>query len=337
MKVLITGGNGFIGSALTRRLLALGHTVLVLDDFSSSDRNNLNDDVEQYRYKLFVMECNVTDNDMVNALFNAFGPDIVVHLAAELSIYDCNRNPDKAIRVNVNGSMNIFNAAIKHDAKVIMAESSAVYENCELPLTEDKADPTTIYACTKHSAATIAKALSRTHGLRYNMLRYFNVTGAGIDYTRTVPPLFAGLAIRLLANKPVIIFGDETRRRDFIHIDDVTDFNVMLVLSGSKYDNMTFNIGTGLSYSLFDIADMMATYLRKELRIDYQQEINGEAHTIVADMTHTRNSTGFAAKHCMSHMVVESADYCITAVNQGKINLSTFMTDIKFNDIKIGK
>lgn len=189
MNILITGGNGFVGSNLTVALLKLGHSVAVYDNYSSStdgtvqslcNANNAPTD------KLSVICGDVVDAIHIKAVTLAFNPDIIFHLAAELSIYDCNNDPYKAVNVNVIGSMNIYLAAISVGAKVIFAESSAVYEACELPFTEDKASPVTTYACSKLSAAIMANGLSKTHGLRYNALRYFNITGEGIDYNRTV-------------------------------------------------------------------------------------------------------------------------------------------------------
>lgn len=338
MRCFITGGNGFIGSALARRLLKENHEVMIYDNFSSSNRDLMNPELADPNTcdRLWVVDGDVVNNNQLVRVVDWYKPDVIVHLAAELSIYDANNNPQKAIDVNVGGSLNVFRVAVKHGVKVIMAESSAVYENCEAPLTEDKSNPTTMYACTKSAAAIIAAGMSRTHGLKFNMIRYFNVTGSGIDYNRTVPPLFAGVAIRLLGDNPVIIFGDETRRRDFVHIDDVTDFNMLLLTSGNKYDNLTFNVGRGDSFSLKNIAELSAVYLGKNLKIVHYPEINGEAHTIVADMTHTKTVTGWVAKRDIVDMVKESCDYCKKAIEEGRINAGNYMSSLNIESVKIG-
>lgn len=148
--------------------------------------------------------------------------------------------------------------------------------------------------------------------------------------------MFAGLAIRIIGGQPVIIFGDETRRRDFIHINDITEFNVMLIESGHLYDNETFNLGTGTSTSLIDIAEMISHYLNEPLDVLYYPEINGEAHTIVANMEYTTNSTGFFPKHTMYDMVKSSVDFCLKEIELGNINVGGFMNSIDVSSVKIG-
>lgn len=344
MRIVITGGNGFIGATLTEALNKLGHQILVLDNFSSSRSTKLFGMGLITKFGYYedtpVSLCNVDiEHHIASMYINRYKPDLIIHLAANLSIYNCNANPRSAVNTNILGSMYMYETALKNNCRIIFAESSAVYEGVIGALVEEKAAPHTVYAATKYAAAILAESLSITKGLEFNSLRYFNITGEGIDYTRTVPPLFAGIAGRILANKPVIFFGNPLRERDFIHIDDVTAFNLMLVkdvFSGeNKHKNKTFNVGTGNAYSLLEIAQKMHSIIRdKPLQYIIKPEINGEAFRIVADMTYTKLETGFTANKTIDDMVASSLHFVENEVKAGRFNLDAFMTK-DFNSLAI--
>lgn len=336
MRILITGGCGFIGTNLIPKLLDAGHEILVIDNLS---HGTYVDYIHDY-VKFEKMDC--LERKKLFDVVAGFKPDATYMLHGLVSIYDCHNDPQSAITNNLISSTNVFDALV--DAKcprVIFAETSAVYEKCIMSkdgYNELQSDPQTIYAVTKAALLLLAKSYSRLHGLQYTALRYFNVAGAMQDYSRTVPPLFAGVALRLMGGNKPIIFGDGKRRRDFIHVDDINDFHLQC-LTDKNTINDVFNLGTGNSYSIYEIIDEVNKLLHPDefASIDYQMmpEINGEAFEIKADIAKAIN-VGWRPKKTVSDALSDTIEYLKTQIKLGKVDPYTFMEDLKIDKIKIG-
>jgi len=281
----------------------------------------------------------VRDAQIMNKIFELEKPDVVFHFGGLVSIYDCHKEPVAAAMNNVIGTLNVFHAAILSGCtRVIFSESSAVYENCELPksgFNESQSDPTTLYSTTKACCALIAESYARTRGLQYTALRYFNIAGPIQDYKRTVPPLFAGVALRLLGGNNPIIFGDGTRRRDFIHVDDVNNFHLQC-LTDERTINETFNLGLGDSKSLFEISEVIHKYLgiEKPLEFDMKEEINGEAHTIFANNAKAK-AMGWNPQKTINDAIFDTVDYLKQEIAKGNVHPSTFMKNLDTSKVKI--
>ncbi|MCK9574621.1 MAG: GDP-mannose 4,6-dehydratase [Candidatus Pacearchaeota archaeon] len=151
---------------------------------------------------------------------------------------------------------------------------------------------------------------------------------------RTIPPLFAGVAIRLMNGDGPIIFGDETRRRDFIHVDDVNNFHIQCI-EDRKTDNQVFNLGRGESHSLREIVEIIYTYLNVRIPIVYMPEINGEAHTIVANIDKAK-AIGWEPQKSVHIMIRDTISFLIEEMKKGKVS-KNYMNDIDINSVKIGK
>ncbi len=333
-KILITGCTGFVGTNLIPMLLEQGYEVSGIDNLSQSEW------IPEFHDKLdmFYHE-DIRDAEAMNKIFMKEKPYCTFHFAGLVSIYDCDKNPSEAADNNIIGSLNVFNAALNAGCpRVIFSESSAVYENCDLPedgYNETQSDPVTFYSTTKAAVALIAESLSRTKGLKYTALRYFNIAGPIQDYKRTIPPLFAGVALRLLGGNNPIIFGDGTRRRDFIHVKDVNDFHLMCINDPFTIDQ-TYNLGTGHSHSLFEIAEIVHSYLGITDRLEYDMfpEINGEAHTIFADIEKA-TSLHWTPRKTIEDCIFDTIDYLKIEIQKGNINPKTYMIDLDITDIKI--
>lgn len=333
MKILITGGTGFVGTNL---IPMLGdHEITLVDNLSQSvyvpefhDKPNVN----------FYQE-DIRSGPLMDRIFNHVKPDVVFHFGGLVSIYDCHREPVKAAENNIIGSINVFNAALNSGCnRVIFSETSAVYENCPLPVdgfSETQSDPTTFYSTSKACVALIADSYARTRGLKYTALRYFNIAGPIQDYKRTVPPLFAGVALRLIGGNNPIIFGDGTRSRDFIHVDDVNKFHLQC-LTDERTINQTFNLGLGVSTSLFEISEIIHDYLKidRELTYDMRDEINGEAHTIFADSSKAR-IIGWTPTKTINDAIYDTIDYLKLEIAKGNIDPKTFMSNLDTSKVKI--
>jgi nucleoside-diphosphate-sugar epimerase len=333
MKILITGGTGFVGTNLLPLLLEQNHEVVLLDNLSQSLYN------QDFHGKAKFHLADIRNSDVLHKIFMLEKPDVVFHLAGLVSIYDCHKDPVSAADNNIMGTINVFNAALNCGCKrVIFSETSAVYEGCELPSTgfsEDQSNPTTFYSTTKAAVALIAESYARTRGLQYTALRYFNITGPIQDYRRTVPPLFAGVALRLLGGNNPIIFGDGTRRRDFIHVDDVNRFHLEC-LTNENTISVTFNLGTGKHTSLFEISEIIHEYLNVDIELNYDMmpEINGEAHTIFADI-YKAKLIGWEPTRSIKQQIYDTIDYLKSEIDKGHVNPKTFMTNLNVDSVKI--
>ena len=335
-KILITGGTGFVGTNLLPLLNAEGHEVVLVDNLSQSVY------VPEFHASAKFYLADITDSVMLDKIFAAEKPDVVFHFGGLVSIYDCHNEPVFAAEQNIIGSIKVFNAALNNGCdRVIFSETSAVYENVELPADgykEGSSDPTTFYAASKAAVALIADSYARTRGLKYTALRYFNIAGPIQDYKRTVPPLFAGFALRLLGGNQPIIFGDGTRRRDFIHVDDVNKFHLPC-LTDARTVNATFNLGMANSHSLHEIGTIIFDYLRDEVSLDYLEyvqmdEINGEAHTIFANIEKAK-AIGWVPEKTIQDAIFDTIDYLKKEIESGNVNPSDFMKDLDTSKVKI--
>lgn len=340
IRLLITGGCGFIGSNLIsyihkNKLLDNFEEIIIVDDLSTGKyiHNIHNNYFEKEQCKFSILNKN-----KLSKLFLKYKFTHCLHLAGLVSIYDCNKNPNHAIDVNIKGSMNVIELCKKYDCKIIAAESSAVYENSGTPpYNETQSNPVTIYSITKSTIANIIKSYHKLYDLQYNLLRFFNVAGYLQDYKRTVPALHCGFIIRMQQNNQPIIFGDGNRRRDFIHVDDVCNFIVYEMLLKNEFNNETFNLGTGKSTSLHEIHKMIC----EKYDIEYKSaivlnEINGEAFDIFADMTKTRTITNWVAIKTMDDIISDTWSYIESEIENKNIK-DNFMENmkLKINDIKI--
>jgi nucleoside-diphosphate-sugar epimerase len=327
-NILITGGCGFIGTNLINDLLKkkIANRIVCIDNMSHGTfLESVHDKVE------------MVYGDIRNKVIEHYFKDIdyVFHFAGLVSIYDCDKNPYDAFDNNIMGSINVFDACIKHKVKkIIFSETSAMYEDSNiLPHVETDWNPKTLYATSKSCLHLLAASYRKTKGLNYTGLRYFNVAGPLQDYTRTIPPLFAGVALRLMNNKGPIIFGDETRRRDFIHVDDVNQFHIKCIFD-YRTTNQVFNLGTGISYSLKEIVEIIEKYIDVTLPTIYMPEINGEAHTIYANIDKAK-SIGWLPKKTIHHMIKDTIDFLVKEMAAGKVS-KNFMENIDLASVKIG-
>jgi UDP-glucose 4-epimerase len=230
-----------------------------------------------------------------------------------------------------------MNGCLKADVKrIIFSETSAVYENCEMPdagFNEEQSDPTTIYSTTKACLALIAESYCRTKGLNYTALRYFNVAGPLQDYERTVPPVFAGFILRIKGGNNPIVFGDYMKARDYIDVSDVNAFHI-LCMENEDTANKTFNLGTGKMTNLINLKNMIALIMGVKVDFDHYDAIAGEALNSFADISKAK-SMGWEPKKDIIDTIKETIVYLENEIEEGNINPSTFMEDLEIEKVKI--
>lgn len=275
MRVLITGVAGFIGSHLASRLLAERIEVVGIDNLSAGLHENVPSGVTFRR-----------DDIRSRSIYPLFrSVDTVFHLAAKNCLADCLEDPVETAGVNVAGTANVLQAAREAGArKIVYADTSAEYEGVpELPSRVERIAPLSVYARSKRAGAMFGEAYQRFHGLTVTMLRYFNVYGPAQDWRRSIPPLMSAFAIKLLRGERPVIYGTGEKRRDFIYIDDVTDFNA-LALRDPRTDGSVYNVGTGVNYSVNDVFREVEAILKTGLAPIYTDDLPGEAEVTLADI-----------------------------------------------------
>ena len=317
IKILITGVAGFIGSNLARRLLDdnsklkshNSYHIIGIDNLSYGLRENIPEGIEFYKK-------DIRDKDIYE-LFE--GVDYVFHLAAKNCINDCQNDPVETSDINVTGTVNVFEAARRTKVKkVIYAESSALYEKSDrFPTPESDIQPESFYAASKLSSMCFARAYHNFYGLKFTALRYFCVYGPVQDYRRTIPPVMSAFIIKLLKGERPIIYGTGEKRRDFIFIDDVNDFH-MKCINDPGTDNKTFNLGSGMNYSVLEILGLCSELLGKKAEPIYMRDLPGEAEFTLGDISEAKR-LGWQPKTDIRTGLIRAIEYIKEEMAAGRV------------------
>jgi len=251
MKVLVTGGAGFIGSNLVDKLINEGHKVFVIDNLSTGKKENLNK-------KAIFYKADICDLNKILPLFK--GIDYVFHLAANPRVMFSVENPIESHKVNVNGTLNVLYASYKNKVKrLIFASSAAVYGDIKkLPLKENMTPkPISPYGLHKLIGEFYCKLFSNLYNLETVCLRYFNVYGPRMDPNGPYA-LVIGKFLKLRKeNKSLTIYGDGKQTRDFVYVDDVVRANILAMKSKKVGRGEVINICSGKNYSINYIAKLI--------------------------------------------------------------------------------
>lgn len=292
MNILITGGAGFIGSHVGKRMTELGHDIVVLDDFNDFyspeiKRANLAERVPAAT----VVEGDIRDKAAVEEAF-AKGIDAVIHLAARAGVRPSIIDPELYISTNIQGTFNLLDASRRHGVKsFLFASSSSVYGmNTKVPFAEDDLIQSTIspYAMTKLAGEQMCSNYSHLYGIRCICLRFFTVYGPGQR---------PDLAIRkftelILNDQPVEMYGDGSTERDYTYIDDIVNGVAgALHYRGNPFE--IFNLGEAQTTKLRDLIKAIGNALGKKPEIMSLAEQPGDVPRTYADITKARNLIGY--------------------------------------------
>lgn len=263
MKILITGGAGFIGSNLGAYLLSKGLDVLLLDNLTFGHRENLVlADGTPWPSSRFI-QMDIRDAQLQQVIK---GVDILYHFAAISSLPECQNNPQEAYSINVGGTASVLEAARHHNVKrIIFSSTAGVYENEQtFPTPEDiPIHPSLIYSLTKKHAEELCRSYQLLYGMDIVTLRFFNVYGPHMDSKRPNPPVISYMLKCLQDKRRPILHSDGNQKRDMIYIDDVVRL-CELVLTNKKAKNQTFNVGSGKVYSIQDMYQKISALLKCE-------------------------------------------------------------------------
>ena len=284
MKYVVTGGAGFIGSYITKKLVERGDTITGIDNMNTGKEKNL----ESIRDKINFIKGDILDVDLLEDLTKDV--DGVFHQAALASVQDSFDKPDEYHNVNVNGTENILKLSKKYGFKVVYASSSSVYGNpTRIPIKEsDEKIPINPYAETKLKKEELAIRYSEM-GVKVIGLRYFNVFGKGQSKEYAgVLKLFLERIRDELSPK---INGDGTQFRDFVHVSDVVNANIMSM--DSDVDYRFFNVGTNTSITILDVAKTIIEYSGLDIEPTFGPALNGDVHGTVANIDLIKKEIGW--------------------------------------------
>ncbi len=287
MRALVTGGAGFIGSNLVDALLARGDEVTIVDDLSTGKSANLNSDAT-------FAEVDIRHAQATSEAVAGASPEVVFHLAAQIDVRKSVADPAADARINVEGTVNVLNAAKAHGVRRVVNTSTggAVYgEGRILPAPEDHpVAPEAPYGLSKFCAEQYCQIFERLHGLSTVSLRYGNVYGPRQDPLGEagVIAIFCG---KLLEGGGATIFGDGRQTRDYVYVGDVVDANLRAAEAEAAG---AINIGLGKEVSVLDIVGSLARH--GDFEAEHAPERPGEVQHIALDPSRARETLGWRAE-----------------------------------------
>lgn len=293
-SVLITGGAGFIGRALVARCLNSNMNVAVLDNLSAGRRENL----ARFVRHISFTEGDILDADKLDEVMAQVRPNIVFHLAALHFIPFCNAHPRETIRVNVEGTHLVLDAASRYGARVaVLASTGAFYPSQATPLSEETdAVPSDIYGLSKLMAEQVTQYVSANTGMTCVAARLFNTYGPYETNPHLIPEIINGLK-----NGNGVKLGNIHTKRDYIYVDDVAELLYSCAVTTSE-GYTTVNIGTGQEHSAEDIVGVIAGLLKRNITIsiENQRRRNNDKLHQLADIRRLESMTGLRPRYALT-------------------------------------
>jgi len=266
----VTGGAGFIGRYCVKSFLEKNYEVTIFDNLSNSSENLISDLLNDGAK---FVEGDITIQDEVSKAIS--GHQIVIHLAAKISVEESIKLPKQTFSTNVDGTENILNSCVKHSIKnIVAASSAAVYgETQNLPISENqKTNPSSPYGESKLKMEQLVQDFSKKHNLNSIILRIFSVYGPGQspEYTSVITKFLE----KISKNEPLEVFGDGLQTRDFVSVQDVIESIFCAISKIEGRQGAIFNIGSGKSVSINELAKHMISISNKNLDIKHGEEKN---------------------------------------------------------------
>ncbi len=312
MKILVTGGAGYIGSFMVKRLLEEGHVVSVVDSLERGHEEVVSKNAE-------LIKGDLKNKSFVARLFPGKDFEAIIHFAAYISMGESMENPYLYFDNNVIGSLNLIEeAALSGVKKIIFSSTAGVYGDPELtPIPEDHSkNPTNPYGESKLMVERVLNWYAKTKGLNFTALRYFNACGAALDgsmgemhspETHLIPSAIDALS----NNKELRLFGtdydtkDGTAVRDYIHVLDLVEAHLLALekINGANY----YNVGTGNGYSNREVIEKIINVSGKKLNLVESPRRPGDASILIADVSKIKTDLGFNPKHSDLDTIVKTA------------------------------
>jgi UDP-glucose 4-epimerase len=296
-KILISGGAGFIGSNLLKMLSQNNYQVIVIDNLSNRNENfQIANDNKKNDFTFYNVD--IRNRDAVLDVFGHESIDTCIHLAAKISVSDSILNPQETMDVNVKGTLNLLESCSNNQVNnFVFASSAAAYgEPKKLPIKEDHIlNPTSVYGASKVAGESLVLAYGNLKKIEHAIsLRFFNVFGKGqsLEYAGVITKFLEQLSKGLAP----IIYGDGKQTRDFISVNDVVDAILLAMKLSDKLSHPdVFNIATGKSISINELARLIIRISGLDLQPIYEQERKGDIRFNEVDVTKSKDVLGFSA------------------------------------------
>lgn len=308
MRILITGGAGFIGSHLCDKYIKDGHTVFCLDNFMSGNLTNIRHLLDYRNFKL--VKGDIRDYELLEKIMHDV--DVVFHLAAQVHVDRSYIEPKLTYEINVMGTQNILEVARIHDAKkVLLASTSEVYGSAlKVPIDEEHPlNAPHPYGASKIAADRMCNAYIQTYGIDISILRFFNIFGprqrdAGYGGVISI------FTRRIINNIPPIIYGNGSQTRDYTYIDDAINA-YDLVLRHNEPINEPINFGTGKEVSVLDLANKIIDICGKKdlIKPVHVEPRIGEVKRLIADASRAYRLLGWKPAYCLDEGLTKFIDW----------------------------
>jgi len=303
VRILVTGGAGFIGSHVADAYIAAGHEVAVLDNFSTGSEGNVNEAAVVHRVDL-------RDQPAVDKAVASFRPEVVNHHAAQSEVPKSVADPANDAHINIVGGLNLLKASVDHGVRKVIFSSTggALYgEPDVVPADEDHpVRPLSPYGTGKFAFEQYLGTFQRTFGLDYTVMRYANIYGARQDFAAEEGRVIAIFASRMLARRPVTIDWTGEQSRDMLHVGDVAVANLAVLDKGS---GGTFHISTGIPVTINDLYRKLALLTDYRMKPNYGPGRKGDVYRIALDNGRARRDLGWEPRVNLEEGLSLTVDY----------------------------
>ncbi|MEB7847935.1 NAD-dependent epimerase/dehydratase family protein [Staphylococcus equorum] len=307
MKILITGGAGFIGSHLAEYFINSNHEVFILDNLSTGHRSNVS-----FIDDLHFIENDVTNKTLVQDLIKKEKFDIVIHLAAVVSVVETINNPILSQKVNIDGTLNILEANRQYNEnlkKFVFASSAAVYGNTKgLPKqVETFIDPESPYAIEKYAGEQYTKLYNKLYGLPTTALRFFNIYGPRQDPSSPYSGVLSIMHNKFQNDESFKFFGDGEQTRDFVYVKDLVQA-VSIIINNDNANGGIYNLGTGKPLSLLQMFDEFKKTYSKTVDYNFTEARSGDIKHSYAEIDDLK-ALGYTPKYSVEEGLKEYINY----------------------------
>ena len=305
MKILVTGGAGFIGSHVVDAYVKEGHEVIVIDNLSTGKKEYVNDAAKFYRV-------DILDDEVLRWVFSEEKPDVVNHHAAQVSVNYSVDHPEKDANINILGSINLIKLSIEYNVKkfIYISSGGACYGNpIYMPCDENHPiNPLSPYGVSKHTVEHYLYLYHENNGLEYVVLRYPNVFGPRQDPFGEAG-VVAIFSERMWHKKPVIIYGDGTQERDFVFVEDIARANILALNNLDTNVPPIFNLGTGKGTSVNEIFRILAEITGYDQEPIFEAPRPGEVYKIALDATRAEKVLGWKPAYSLEDGLKITAEW----------------------------
>ena len=305
MNILVTGGCGFIGSNLASALVKKGYTVHILDNLSTGKLEN----IQEFADKIVFWQGDITDRSRVDKVVSQV--DIIYHLAAQISVSESIKNPCKDAAVNIEGTLNILQAAAAYGTKkIVYYSSAAVYGEPEyLPIDEKHPlKPSSPYGLSKLTAEKYAELYSKFYGLNITVIRPFNVYGPKQDPKNPYTGVISKFLDSAILGREIQIYGDGNQLRDFIYVEDLVDLSIKVLLKETP-GFLVLNAATGEKTTIRSLAEKIRKLTASTSQIRFLPRREGEIYQSYADISAAKRFLDFKPRYRLDDGLKKLIEY----------------------------